>query len=471
MNAHLSRIVKDMVKEMHREDGAAQEPPEGQTYLLTHREQVLIRINVDYTEFQTINNNRFGSSFIGTVANPSDILNFKKQAKTRAGQQTSEGGGATQTTRSSRGPIPPDRDVNVRDLVKETLQATDAKLELISELGLNEALEKFVDQEEVHAISDEVNSVLTERQRTLKASQGPSSAKEIEGIVKQMTQTEKDMAEKEERKRMAQAILSQGQADSEGAQEARPAAKSGADGGDDADHMDDGAASDDGLRAKRRAQGSKGATVAPKRGGTKKAAQPTIMDSWTKRASEGAGGSDSDSGRNLVQRSSARQIAPRASSRNAAAGQDAEYIGGSSEEDNESEPAQVLQTKRSAAPRRASRASKTIQSDTFMGSSDEDKQDEEDADGDGSASSSGLSELDYGKGKGKKRGKPASKPKGKAPAKKRPAAAAAASATPAAKKKRAIPTSLMSSVSSSKKQAESVLNDEEQLFSNQWGEY
>ena len=48
-------------------------------YFIKQPEKVLVRLKVEHSGFTTLNNQRFGSQFVGEVANPSDILLFHKR--------------------------------------------------------------------------------------------------------------------------------------------------------------------------------------------------------------------------------------------------------------------------------------------------------------------------------------------------------------------------------------------------------
>jgi Mre11 DNA-binding presumed domain len=86
----LAAVVDDLIKESLEEqeraptDEASQ--PLGPDASTAPREPrlPLIRLRVDYTGYSTIHSQRFGSRFVGRVANPGDILLWSKTA-TRCG--------------------------------------------------------------------------------------------------------------------------------------------------------------------------------------------------------------------------------------------------------------------------------------------------------------------------------------------------------------------------------------------------
>lgn len=135
---------------------------------MKHPDQVLVRLKVEHSGFTTLNNQRFGSKFVGEVvsirresiavvstvvlhlpivvllfmfvqqANPSDILLFHK----KRGAESAKNKGAAKK-RASKGlnvPSEPEEleEVNVEDLVNDNLFNSDKKLELLNEKDMAE---------------------------------------------------------------------------------------------------------------------------------------------------------------------------------------------------------------------------------------------------------------------------------------------------------------------------------------------
>jgi len=135
---------------------------------LQHPDQVLVRLKVEHSGFTTLNNQRFGSRFVGEVANPSDILLFHK----KRGAESAKTKGAAKK-RASKGlnvPSEPEEleEVNVEDLVNDNLFNSDKKLELLNEKDMAEALDDFVAKEQRGAIGDKAAHCLKTSQRHLK---------------------------------------------------------------------------------------------------------------------------------------------------------------------------------------------------------------------------------------------------------------------------------------------------------------
>ncbi|KAL7512292.1 hypothetical protein ACHAXN_012756 [Cyclotella atomus] len=137
-------------------------------YTLQHPDQVLVRLKVEHSGFTTLNNQRFGSRFVGEVANPSDILLFHK----KRGAESANGKGAAKKRAAKSLNIPSEpeelEEVNVEDLVNDNLFNSDKKLELLNEKDMAEALDDFVAKELKQAIGDKAAQCLKSSQKQLK---------------------------------------------------------------------------------------------------------------------------------------------------------------------------------------------------------------------------------------------------------------------------------------------------------------
>ena len=110
-------------------------------YTLQEPDRVLVRLKVEHSGFATLNNQRFGSQFVGQVANPSDILLFHKRRQAEAAK-----GGKSAASRKKRGaagldlPVEPEdlENLNIEDLVTENLVNNEKKLELLDEKSMGE---------------------------------------------------------------------------------------------------------------------------------------------------------------------------------------------------------------------------------------------------------------------------------------------------------------------------------------------
>ncbi|KAI9345293.1 putative meiotic DNA double-strand break processing-related protein, partial [Obelidium mucronatum] len=123
----------------------------------------LIRLRVDYSNFMTLNPQRFGQRFVDKVANVKDILHFhrKRQATTGDKKGKDKGIGFDMPLN-----LPEKLDkFQVQDLVDEFLSAQN--LEILPENGIGEAVRLFVEKEDKEAISDFVQDSLKRTQLSL----------------------------------------------------------------------------------------------------------------------------------------------------------------------------------------------------------------------------------------------------------------------------------------------------------------
>ncbi|KAL6785333.1 MRE11 [Auxenochlorella protothecoides x Auxenochlorella symbiontica] len=135
----------------------------------------LVRLRVDYTGFSTINTQRFGTRFVGQVANPHDIVLWQKPPARRAREESA--------TRAGNAPVVPIRpealdEAHIEDLVSQHLQHD---LELLPEVELAEALHEFVDKENRNALSEAVSRVLEETQAAAAARGGEETGTSAAG--------------------------------------------------------------------------------------------------------------------------------------------------------------------------------------------------------------------------------------------------------------------------------------------------
>ncbi|KAL3876816.1 hypothetical protein ACJMK2_034610 [Sinanodonta woodiana] len=125
----------------------------------------LIRLRVDYSGgFEPFNLNRFGQKFVDRVANPKDLIQFHKK-KTISKKESKEDleelkGIRVENLDTSR----------VEDMVKDYFAKADQKLQLqvLTERGMGEAVQEFVDKEEREAIKELVIFQLEKTQKYLK---------------------------------------------------------------------------------------------------------------------------------------------------------------------------------------------------------------------------------------------------------------------------------------------------------------
>ncbi|VFV42549.1 double-strand break repair protein [Lynx pardinus] len=147
--------IKEMLENAERERlGNSRQP-----------EKPLIRLRVDYSGgFEPFSVLRFSQKFVDRVANPKDVIHFfrHREQKENTGEEINFG---KLITKPSEGTT-----LRVEDLVKQYFQTAEknVQLSLLTERGMGEAVQEFVDKEEKDAIEELVKYQLEKTQRFLK---------------------------------------------------------------------------------------------------------------------------------------------------------------------------------------------------------------------------------------------------------------------------------------------------------------
>lgn len=191
IDAAIDSVLESKVREMidrgksRTEDVASQDWPSNKLYQLRNKDQVLVRLKVDRTGFPTINSQRFGARFVGTVANPSEIILFHQKRRVDESSKSHKfSSSSTLTNPVEADEIP---DLSVEDLIAEQLDVSDKKLQLLKQADLKIALEDYVMKQNSSAISDLVERVLDTTQKRLRASRAGTN-----GEVKHLEANESD---------------------------------------------------------------------------------------------------------------------------------------------------------------------------------------------------------------------------------------------------------------------------------------
>lgn len=129
------------------------------TFRMEKPHQVLVRLRVDHSGFSMLNNQRFGAGFVADIANAEDILLFHRKKAPSASAAIQK---ATKA-------IPPEElaRTDMDELVASMLGGADAKLKLLSEKKLAEALEEYVDKSLASSIDDAADEMLAKKQNFL----------------------------------------------------------------------------------------------------------------------------------------------------------------------------------------------------------------------------------------------------------------------------------------------------------------
>lgn len=147
--------VEEMLENAERERlGNSQQP-----------EKPLIRLRVDYSGgFEPFSVLRFSQKFVDRVANPKDVIHFfrHREQKENTGEEINFGKFISKPSEGTT--------LRVEDLVKQYFQTAEknVQLSLLTERGMGEAVQEFVDKEEKDAIEELVKYQLEKTQRFLK---------------------------------------------------------------------------------------------------------------------------------------------------------------------------------------------------------------------------------------------------------------------------------------------------------------
>ncbi|KAF9563875.1 DNA repair exonuclease [Agrocybe pediades] len=171
----------------------------------------LIRLKVDTTGVTEMSNPiRFGQEFQGRVANPRDLLvvhrskkNAVRGAKVAIDQPELSIDDPDLTTSEKLTKI------RVGTLVKEYLSAQE--LQLLGESGMSDAIQLFVEKDDIHAIQNHVSSALKTLIKTVQRSEDEELDEEEVGDML-LKAREKQEKERQEREKAARATAAKGKA-------------------------------------------------------------------------------------------------------------------------------------------------------------------------------------------------------------------------------------------------------------------
>ncbi|XP_038673895.1 double-strand break repair protein MRE11 isoform X1 [Scyliorhinus canicula] len=160
-------------------------------------EKPLIRMRVDYSGgFEPFSTLRFSQKFVERVANPKDIIHFFRHREQKDKKDDAQINFEKVASRSSEGMT-----LRVEDLVKQYFETAEksVRLSLLTERGMGEAVQEFVDKEEKDAIDELVKFQLEKTQRFLKQRQIDVTEDKIDEEVRHFRETrKKNIAEEDE---------------------------------------------------------------------------------------------------------------------------------------------------------------------------------------------------------------------------------------------------------------------------------
>ncbi|XP_072332518.1 double-strand break repair protein MRE11 [Scyliorhinus torazame] len=160
-------------------------------------EKPLIRMRVDYSGgFEPFSTLRFSQKFVERVANPKDVIHFFRHREQKDKKDDAQINFEKVASRSSEGMT-----LRVEDLVKQYFETAEksVRLSLLTERGMGEAVQEFVDKEEKDAIDELVKFQLEKTQRFLKERQIDVTEDKIDEEVRHFRETrKKNIAEEDE---------------------------------------------------------------------------------------------------------------------------------------------------------------------------------------------------------------------------------------------------------------------------------
>ncbi|NXJ09739.1 MRE11 protein, partial [Odontophorus gujanensis] len=159
-------------------------------------EKPLIRLRVDYTGgFEPFIVHRFSQKYMDRVANPKDIIHFFRHREQKEKDDSDLNFGKLFSRPTSEGVT-----LRVEDLVKQYFQTAEKKvqLSLLTERGMGEAVQEFVDKEEKDAIEELVKFQLEKTQRFLKERHTDAEEEKIDEEVRKFRESRKKNTEEED---------------------------------------------------------------------------------------------------------------------------------------------------------------------------------------------------------------------------------------------------------------------------------
>ncbi|XP_058716492.1 double-strand break repair protein MRE11 isoform X2 [Poecile atricapillus] len=159
-------------------------------------EKPIIRLRVDYAGgFEPFSVHRFSQKYMHRVANPKDIIHFFRHREQKEKKDIDLNFGKL-VSRPAEGTA-----LRVEDLVKQYFQTAEKKvqLSLLTERGMGEAVQEFVDKEEKDAIEELVKFQLEKTQRFLKERHTDAEEGKIDEEVRKFRESRKKNTEEEDK--------------------------------------------------------------------------------------------------------------------------------------------------------------------------------------------------------------------------------------------------------------------------------
>uniref|UniRef100_A0A8C3TWV6 Double-strand break repair protein n=1 Tax=Catharus ustulatus TaxID=91951 RepID=A0A8C3TWV6_CATUS len=159
-------------------------------------EKPIIRLRVDYAGgFEPFSVHRFSQKYMHRVANPKDIIHFFRRREQKEKKEI-DLNFEKLVSRPAEGTT-----LRVEDLVKQYFQTAEKKvqLSLLTERGMGEAVQEFVDKEEKDAIEELVKFQLEKTQKFLKERRTDAVEEKIDEEVRKFRESRKKNTEEEDK--------------------------------------------------------------------------------------------------------------------------------------------------------------------------------------------------------------------------------------------------------------------------------
>ena len=158
---------------------------------LQQPEKVLVRLRVEHTESNKVSNHRFGAKFVDEIANPDNILLFRREKVAKA----MESKAARKARESLKEPVDPDEieRTDMGDLVNTILELPGSEMKLLGRKTLGEALEEYVEKNNLTSIPDAAGQQLEKRQKILISNKEFTGKEEdVKEVFQEETKVEDD---------------------------------------------------------------------------------------------------------------------------------------------------------------------------------------------------------------------------------------------------------------------------------------
>lgn len=181
ITSYLQQEVKAMITEGLEQKSARKRTADGAQEIIPSSDLPLIRLRVDYSgrneadlDFQVENPRRFSNRFVGQVANTNNVIQLYKK---RSGSKKLKEQMDVEALAKER-----DSNLGVQTMVKGLLKSMN--LSLLPELGMNEAIGRFVEKDEKTALKDYIDREIDNEVKILISNQQLVNIEDIQDLKK-----------------------------------------------------------------------------------------------------------------------------------------------------------------------------------------------------------------------------------------------------------------------------------------------